>query len=219
MNTRPLKRSFVALAVIVLLLIITSPVTMIWLIKSHANRIVSDSLQGLSTSSLATLSASEGFIQTEAALYGGNSVERSESLEEVVLSSKIVDEQYQLHEATLRSPEERQLFEELLRLRDDYRKTRAQVVILLNENKLEEARKLFQSEAMDKFSSYTDALAKVVTSNVVEARKRGHKIIQLCNVMLVLQVLLLGFFFIYGFFVPLTAFLERLSRTSVTFRE
>ncbi len=219
MKTSLFKRSLVVVAVLVLLLIVTSPVTMIWLIKNHATDIVSDSLQGLSTSSLATLGVSEGFIETEDAVYRGSPVERRESLDEIYKATQLVDLQYQLHLATLQNPGEKQLFGEMMIRRDDYRKTRAQVVRLVGENQLEEARKLFQSEAVEKFSSYTDALAKVVAGNVTEARERGKQIIRLCYLLLAVQILLLGFFFVYGFFVPLTAFLERLNRTSVTFRE
>ena len=52
-----------------------------------------------------------------------------------------------------------------------------------------------------------------------EARDRGEEIIRLCYILLGIQVLLLVFFFVYGFFVPMTAFVERLNRRPVVFQD
>ena len=58
----------------------------------------------------------------------------------------------------------------------------------------------------------------LVEHNAREANSRGTKIIRLCYILLATQILLLAFFFVYGFFVPLTTILERITRRPVEFR-
>ena len=44
-----------------------------------------------------------------------------------------------------------------------------------------------------------------------EARTDGDRILRLCQIILVVQVSLLLFFFVYAFFVPFVTFLEKLN--------
>ena len=85
--------------------------------------------------------------------------------------------------------------------------------------KVAEARELFGKECEPKYEIYAEALGAVVENNVSKARDSGKNIITLCNWLLVIHIILLGFFFIYGFFVPLTAFMERLTRKPVVFKD
>lgn len=219
MKSSATKRFIFIAAVLLLLVIVTSPVTMIWLIERQATRIVADSLQGLTTSSLATLSVSEGFLETSAAVNDPDPDHRRASLERLSNTTVQADTQYEAHKPTLLSPGESRLFDRMMRSRNEYRETRNQIVSLLRENKSREARELFQNKCVTQFGVYTHDLGDVVEYNAAEARSRGREITHLCYVLLGIQILLLGFFFVYGFFVPLTAFLERLSRPQAEFRD
>jgi hypothetical protein len=218
MKPGPLKNLCIAAAVLVLLAIITSPVLAIWMIRQEADHIVSDPLQGLATSSLASMQMAEGFLETARAVNGnGTTAEKLEA--ELKESSGIVDAHYATHQATLRTEKERTAFDQLTTRKNEYRATRHAVVSFLKEGKAQEADALFESECVPKFQAYAGALGDMVKHNAAEARSGGERIIRLCHILLTIQALLLLFFFVYGFFVPLTAVLERLSRNPIVVRK
>jgi hypothetical protein len=208
------KRLFLAASVMALLLIVSSPVTTVWLIRREATRIVSDSLRGLTTSSLATMNVSEGFLQTAMAVHTGQ-LDADTLVSRLEESTRVVDEQYETHRETLGSATEIRAFERMLDARKMYRATRQQVIALIREGKTAAASELFEKQCVSGFQTYADALGVVVEHNANEAKSRGEQIIWLCHVLMVVQVLLFGFFFVYGFFVPLTALWERLTRRPV----
>ncbi|MCW1884282.1 MCP four helix bundle domain-containing protein [Luteolibacter flavescens] len=217
MKPGPLRSFFLILAVLILLTIVISPVLTVWTIRRDANRIVSDSLQGLATSSLATMQMSEGFLDTTRAVSGRGMAgpELAASLGE---RSRATDAQYTAHRETLQTDSERAAFDRLTATKDDYRATRKAVVDLITAGQMQEADALFESECVPKFHAYAQALGNLVEHNAAEARAGGAEIIRLCHVLLGVQALLLVFFFIYGFFVPLTAVMERLSRNPIVVR-
>jgi hypothetical protein len=214
MNIPTRNRLYLVAAVLALLLIVTSPVTTVWLIRREATMIVSDSLQGLTTSSLATMNVSEGFLQTALAVNGG-AVDKDGLVARIEETSREVDKQYEGHRETLDEEGERQAFDRMLEARREYRATRQAVIGLLGEGRTEEAAKLFEGTCVRQFQAYADALGVVVEHNAAEAKARGEEIIRMCHVLMIIQMLLLVFFFIYGFFVPLTAVWERLTRRQV----
>lgn len=218
MKSPPFKRLLLALVVIVLLLVVTSPLTTVWLIKQQAKQIVEDDLRALTTSSLASMNVSEGFLQTASAVRENNS-DLSAILARLVETTGNVDAQYEAHRQTLQTNREREMFDELIRCRQEYRQTREKIFQLLKQGEAELARMVFSNECEPKYEIYAGALGAVVQNNVSKARDSGRKIINLCNWLLVIQIILLGFFFIYGFFVPLTAFMERVTRKPVVFDE
>lgn len=217
MKSGPLRTLYLTLAVLVLLAIVCSPVFTIWMIRAEAARIVSDPLQGLATSSLATMQASEGFLETARSV-DGNGLPADDLKAMLEKSSGIVDSQYATHQETLKTDEERAIFARLNELKEDYRATRRQVVTLLAEGKMGDANKLFDTECVPKFHAYAGSLGDLVKHNAEESRNGGAEIIRLCHILLVVQGLLLVFFFVYGFFVPFTAVLERLSRNPIEIR-
>jgi Four helix bundle sensory module for signal transduction len=189
-------------------------VTTVWLIRREATSIVSDSLRGLTTSSVATMNVSEGFLQTAMAVHSGQ-VDAGTLVSRLEESTRVVDEQYEGHRETLTGVTEIRAFERMLEARKTYRGTRREVITLIMEGKAAEASELFEKRCVGEFQAYADALGVVVEHNADEAKTRGEQIILLCHVLMVVQVLLLGFFFVYGFFVPLTALWERLTRRPV----
>lgn len=217
MTSHPFRKLSAAVAVVLLLLIVTSPVTTIWLIKRQADAIVSDSLRGLTSSSLASLNVSEGFLETALAVNGG-APERKQITRLLEESIRRVDEAYDTYRGTLKSPGETAAFERMIRNRDAYRASRGKVVELLDKGDVEAAGELFDHECVRSFDAYTETLGEVVGQNVREARTRGAQIVKLCYILLVIQILLFAFFFVYGFFVPLTAVLERLTRRPIVYK-
>jgi hypothetical protein len=218
MKPGPLRNLYLALTVVVLLTIVISPVLTVWTIRRDATRIVSGSLQGLATSSLATMQMSEGFLDTTRAV-SGHGMSGTELAASLVERSRATDDQYAAHRETLKTDKERTAFDRLNASKDDYRATRKAVVDLLIAGKGPEANELFESQCVPKFHAYARALGTLVEYNAAEARAGGEEIIRLCHVLLVVQALLLVFFFVYGFFVPLTAVMERLTRTPIVVRK
>ncbi len=219
MTSSPFRKLILAFFVMILLVVVTSPLATIWLIKEQANRIVEDDLRGLTTSSLASMNVSEGFLHTANAVSDANPGNLPEIIVNLNESIRQVDAQYESHRQTLQTKEELEQFETLIERRMDYRKIRQAIFKLLEEGRRPEARTLFENECEPKYEAYAKALGKVVEGNVAKARASGRKIISLCNWLLLIQVVLLGFFFIYGFFVPLTAIMERMTRKPVVFEE
>lgn len=217
MKPGPLRTLSIVFAILILLAIVTSPVLTVWMIRKEAARIVSDPLQGLATSSLATMQASEGFLETARAV-DGNGLPATELAILLEEGSRSVDAQYASYQETEMSDQERQVFERLNTAKNDYRATRKSVVGLLAESKATEANMLFDTQCVPRFHAYAAALGELVKYNAAEARDGGSAIIRLCHILLVVQALLLIFFFIYGFFVPLTAVMERLSRKPIVIR-
>ncbi|MEK7953814.1 MCP four helix bundle domain-containing protein [Luteolibacter soli] len=218
MKPGPLRNFYIALAAIVLLFIVVSPVLTVWTIRRDATRIVSDSLQGLATSSLATMQMSEGFLDTARAA-SGHGMTGTELAAALEVRSRATDAQYQAHRETVQTDKERAAFDRLTATKDDYRATRKAVVELLIAGKQPEANDLFETQCIPKFQAYAKALGGLIEHNATEARAGGQEIIRLCHVLLIVQGLLLVFFFIYGFFVPLTAVMERLSRNPIVVRK
>ena len=132
MNIFPLRKLVIsALASVILLLVVSSPVTTIWLIKWQADRIVSGSLRGLTASSLAGMNVSEGFLELALALNATNSTEMRRHLEEIQETGKKVDAQYAAYQTTLSSPAESAAFDHLDTCRKAYRESRQAVIQLL----------------------------------------------------------------------------------------
>ncbi len=219
MKSSPFRNLILTFFVMILLLVVTSPLATIWLIKEQANRIVEDDLRGLTTSSLASLNVSEGFLHTANAVSNTDPGNLAEIVVNLNESIQEVDAQYESHRQTLQTREELERFENLIERRKDYRKTRQAIFKMLEEGRKDEARAIFETECEPKYEAYAKALGRVVEGSVAKARISGRNILTLCNWLLVIQVVLLGFFFIYGFFVPLTAIMERMTRKPVVFDE
>lgn len=200
------------IAVLVLSLIATSPVTTIWLIRRQAAEIVSGSLQGLASSSMASVNVSEGFLQIAQAVSTGPDSKVPELSTQLEDSSRKVDAQYEAYKATIDSAEESGAFNRMLQLRQTYRESRKAVLQLLEQGRQDQARAVFQQDCVAKFRAYSDSLSAIIQSSVRDATLRGARIVQSCQMLLVLQVVLVGFFIVYGFFVPLVTLLEKLTR-------
>lgn len=213
MKTRAFKQSlWTFLAIVVLLLVATSPFSTVLLVKWHASRIVNDTMAGLSSSGTAHSNIAEGFVETAILIASTNAVERQQLFAEVTKLSQSTDLNLREYEKSITAPAERAAYDELIRHRQEFRRTRQRVVELLNENRRDDAVKLYYQEALPQFRTYMQSMDRIITSGANEARLRGNQILRLCNIMMVLQGILLLFFFVYAFFVPLAAVLEKLSQ-------
>jgi hypothetical protein len=219
MKISSFNRVFLSIVVLLLLLVVTSPLTAVWLIRIQANQIVENDLRALTTSSLASMNVSEGFKQTASAVMENNTSDLSQVLVRLAETTKQVDIQYESHRKTLKSSAEKEKFEHLLKCRKDYRATREEIFRLLKEGNAAAARTLFDKDCESQYELYVKALEGVVHNNIAKARASGRHIIKLCNWLLLIQLVLLGFFFVYGFFVPLTALIEGLTRRSIVVKD
>ena len=187
----------------------TSPFWTIILVKRHAGLIVNDSLHGLTSSSQAGAIISDGFVEFTLALATSDRVTRDHCISQIEEISRNVDAQLKLYEGAIDNPQEVGNYKELVDSRMVYRKTRKQVLELLQQGKQSEAVQLYQGAGLKEFVAYKAAIDRVMEYAAAEATKRGQDIIHLCNVLMILQGLLLVFFFIYAFYVPLVTYFER----------
>lgn len=200
------------LAAVVLLVIATSPFWTAILIKWQAKRIVEDTMVGLTTSGRANLNIAEGFVETWVAINATEQGQRQAAVDQIAKLSAVTDQQLASYRSTIVDPVDRRNLDNLVQSRATFRATRQRVIDLLNEGKRDEAVSLFQKQGLPEFQTYMGALNPILQYNVDEAKERGTQILHLCNVIMVVQGLLVIFFFIYAFFVPLTLVLEKLWR-------
>jgi len=203
------------LAVVLLLVIATSPFTTALLVKQQASRIVYETLPGLTTSGLAEISVSEGFLDASLAFAASNETDRQRFFARMSERSRNADAQLQTYEAAIRHPTDRQNYNRLIQRRAEWRQTRQKMMELLSQGNREQALHLYNSEGLAQSQAYLEALDHLFHYNVNVARMRGVQIVRFCNVFMVVQSVLLIFFFIYAFYVPLIALLERLTGTHV----
>jgi hypothetical protein len=200
------------LAIVLLLAIATSPFSTILLVKRQASRIVYQTLPGLTTSGLAEISISEGFLDTSLAFAADNETDRQRFLARLAERSRNADAQLQTYQAAIDDPTDRENYDHLVQRRADWRQTRQRMMELLSQGNREQALHLYNTEGLIQSQAYLGALDRIFQYNVNKARMRGAQIVRLCNVFMVVQAVLLCFFFIYAFYVPLITFLERLTR-------
>jgi chemoreceptor-like protein with four helix bundle sensory module len=202
-------------AVVLLLVIATSPFTTVLLVKRQASRIVYETLPGLTTSGLAEISISEGFLDTSLAFAATNEADRQRFLARMAERSRNADVQLQTYEAAISNPADRENYDRLRQRRSEWRQTRQKMMELLGQGNREQALRLYNTEGLIQSQAYLEALDRIFQYNVNEARMRGAQILRLCNIFMIVQAVLLCFFFVYAFYVPLIALLERLTGTHV----
>jgi hypothetical protein len=203
------KTTIGTVAGVILLVVATSPLWTILLVKRQAGRIVNESLHGLASSSLAGVNITDGFVELSTALATTDPAIREDNISRISVVSNQTDAQLKSFEATISDPETQAHYGELTKRRAVYRQTRAQVFELLRQGKPTDALKLYQGAGLAEFTAYKAAIDALVKHEATEAGRRGAEIIRLCNYLLILQGVLLVFFIIYAFFVPLVTFYER----------
>lgn len=202
-------------AAILLLVIATSPLWTALLIKWHASRIVDDTLLGVTTSALANVNVTEGFLETALAINATNQSERQKYLDQIDERTRSTDWNLQQYKPGIRDDTDRKNYEHLLASRTQFRQTRQQVFALLAQDKRAEAERIFNAEGLGEYQVYLEALNSLVRYNMDEAAVRGTQIQRLANILIGVQIVFLIFFIVYAFFVPLITLLERLTRKQI----
>jgi hypothetical protein len=203
------RKALIALAVVALLIVATSPFTTVLLIREEARQIVDDSMMGLVTSGHANLNGAEGFLGVSLALVTTNRAELQRHITQITDLAADTDRQLKAYESAITTPSERQKFDRVIETRKAYVETRRHVLDLLEKEKRDEAENLFNTEGLTRFKAYLESFNGLVESCNAEARQRGSSILHLCTVVLIAQGVLTVFFLIYAFFVPLLTLLER----------
>ncbi len=220
MKQRGFRETTFGVSVAVLLLIIaTSPFWAVMVIRQKAVQIVDDSLSGLAASSLASVSMSDGFMELSLAFATKDPVGRTRQFEQIKKVTLATDEALRQYEQSVNDPQEREDLNQLVRARGEFRHTRELVIRLLGENRDAEAAAEFNNVGLQQFVAYKAAINRLVQHNAEEARNRGTTIRQLCTLLLFLQGILLVFFVIYAFLVPMVALFERYGTGSEVVRD
>ncbi len=199
------------LAVVILLAVATSPFWTVMFIRQQATRMVDDSLVGLTTSGLANLSIAESFLETSLVVSTTDPATRDRNLEQITAIMHRTDQQLDAYRVAIDDATDRQNYEQLLERRAQFRETRGKVFELLKQGKRDEALQLYNSKGLQEFHRYLEALDRLVQYNVDDAKAAGEKVTRWCNFLLIIQGVLVVFFFVYAFYVPLLAFLERVT--------
>jgi hypothetical protein len=199
-----------SVAGVLLLAVATSPFWTVLLVKRHAEQIVNNNLHSLASSSLAGVDITDGFVEITLAIATTDRAVREEKISEIDAVSRRIDSQLKAYAETIRNEWDQARYDDLLRSRQAYRQTRARVLELLQQDRHDEAVRLFQEVALGEFVSYKNSIDLLVKQAASEAAGQGREIVRLCNYLLLLQGVLLVFFFIYAFFVPLVTLFEKI---------
>lgn len=220
MKQRGFRETTLGVSVAVLLLIIaTSPFWAVMVIRQKAIQIVDDSLSGLAASSLATVSMSDGFMELSLAFATKDLAARARQFDQIRKVTVNTDEALKQYEQSVNDPAEQADLNQLIQARGEFRRTRERVIQLLGEGRDAEAAAEFNDVGLKQFVGYKAAINRLVQHNAEEARDRGTTIRQLCTLLLFLQGILLVFFVIYAFLVPMVALFERFSSGSEVVRD
>jgi hypothetical protein len=208
-NKKIKNNTVIVITAIVLLLLSTSPLWTAILIKRQALLVVEDSLHNLIASTLANINVSDGFLEMTVALSTSDQKVRNENLIRITELMNKTSLILHTYGKTIKDPEERRNYEKLLQKRSIFNLTRQKAIDLLVQEKHEEAIQVFNQEVLKEFHEYKDAVNRIVHDNVNEAGRRGRQILQLCNFLMIFQGVILVFFSIYAFVVPMLTVLDK----------
>lgn len=208
------RRALAGLAAFILLAVATSPFWTLLIIRGHASRITNDTLPSLIATSLASASISVAFLETTLAVATEDSASQGRYLAQLVAQTRKTDEELNAYATLIDDASDRRYYDRLLDHRRQYRATRDAVIVLLNEGKRAEAMRLFHETGLAQFKAYITALNQLREHTIAEAGQRSRQIMGWCYFLLVVQGALLVYFFVYGFFVPLVAVLEKITARS-----
>ena len=198
------------IAAVILLILATSPFWTLVLVKREASAIVNDSLRSLVASSLANINISDGFMELTVALTTNDASVQEVNLQKIGDLTIQTTDLLKKYEESLADSKDRANFDRLVQRRAAFNSTRQKIIEFLKLGKRDDAVSLFNQKGLGEFREYKQAVDETVRADVDEARLRGSQILKLCNTLMIFQGILLLFFCIYAFLVPMLTLLERL---------
>ncbi len=173
-------------------------------LKRQAEKIVNDTLPGLSAAGEANAGGSTSFNRTLMFLLNDNPIQRAELREQVGQLSKTTSTFLENYGTEPLAPEEKVLLDKALIARTDYIRVRDRIFDLDDHNQRQEAITLCNQELLPAYLKYKGAMYQLFEFNVREGRARGQAIMQVCSVtqwtVAVIAILLFAIGFLIGLF-------------------
>jgi hypothetical protein len=179
--------------------------TIVGHLKSDAAQIVDDTLPGLVYAGEIDTELSENFARTLLAINARSPDERAIYLKKIAEGSEKVDESMRGYQTGILEEDDRQLFNHMGTMRQKYRDIRSQVFSLLNENKRDEALRLFETELLPAYTGQRDAGQMLFKYNVRQGETRGARIEKTCRITQWAVTVICVLIFVGGFFTPFFA--------------
>ncbi len=173
-------------------------------LKKQAEKIVRDTLPGLSAAGEANAGGSTSFNRTMMFLLSDDTGERARLRKEVTQYSKATTCFLEVYQSETLAEPERKLLDKALRGRAEYLRIREKVFLLDDQNKRHEAILACNAELMPSYLEYKDALYQLFEYNVREGRARGETIMRVCTItqwtVAIFGILLFALGFLFGLF-------------------
>ncbi len=173
-------------------------------LKRQADKIVNDTLPGLSAAGEANAGGSTSFNRTLMFLVTESPEQRAELRKEVERYSQATTGFLESYRLEPLSPLESGLLDKALKARGQYLELRKKVFDLYDRNQQREAIALCNHELLPAYLQYKDALYQLFEYNVREGRARGQAIMQVCTItqwtVAIVGVLLFAIGFLIGLF-------------------
>jgi hypothetical protein len=179
--------------------------TIVGHLRSDAAQIVGDTLPGLVYAGEIDSELSENFARTLLAINARSSDERAIYLKKIAEGSERVDESMRGYQSGILEEYDRQLFNHMGAMRQKYRDIRSQVFGLLNENKRDEALRLFETELLPAYTGQREAGQMLFKYNVRQGETRGVRIEKTCRITQWTVTVICVLVFVGGFFTPFFA--------------
>ena len=179
--------------------------TIVGHLRSDAAQIVDDTLPGLVYAGEIDSELSENFARTLLAINAQSPDERAVYLKKIAEGSERVDESMRGYQAGIFEKHDRQLFNQMGTMRQKYRDVRSQVFGLLNENRRDEALRLFESELLPAYTAQREAGQMLFKYNVTQGETGGVRIEKTCRITQWAVTVICMLVFVGGFFTPFFA--------------
>jgi hypothetical protein len=178
-----------------------------YLVVARMNRqailLQEDTLQKLTYAGEINANQAEGYARTLLFLQADDSESRNLYRAEIASYSQMNDISLKNYETTLSKcePESRNLFDGLVKRREQYAKVRNEVISLADRQRKEDAMKLAATALLTAYRDYTEAGDVLVAHGVAVGKQRAREIRRLCTITQFLTASLCIIVFLAGLFL------------------
>ncbi len=193
----------VTFAIACLLLVGTLGFLSVENLKMDADKIVKDTLAGLSYAGTADQSLAQGFNHTLMFLMSDDPERRAQLRQEIEQISRNTGHQLAAYQQTIFEEEDRKRFEAIRLQRAEYLKLRDQIMTLADQGRKPQALALCETQLYPAFMRYKETADKLFEYNMVQGQSRGKNIMTACVVTQLIVAAMVISIFVIGFFIGL----------------
>ena len=168
-------------------------------LRNIAKSIAYDTMPGLSYGGEITSKLAQSQSKTGQMITSKTKPEEKEAFQEMQELSKEGDQYLKTYEDSIYEPEDRANYSKILQRRATYNQIRQKVLVLLDQDKKQDALMLARANLRPAYFEYIKAGETLIKYNLEQSKIRGDKIIRMCYITQIAVALLAMALFIAGF--------------------